>query len=72
MVKETEVAEAVTEKVVEAITEKIAKIPKCEIQWREGKGFIVCATKSDQKLASEMVIEGVVIEVRPDLLVKKK
>ncbi|GAI40207.1 unnamed protein product [marine sediment metagenome] len=48
---------------------KTKKIPKCNLEWREGKAVVVCDTKADQKIAYEMVVEGIIIEVKPDKVV---
>lgn len=54
----------------EEAVKKVAGIPKCKLEFREGKAVVVCETKEDQKIAYEAVIEGVVIEVRPEKVEK--
>jgi len=60
---------AIFEKGLETIKE-LAKVPRCKLNFRDGKAFIVCETKTDQKIAYEMVVEGIVIEVKPEKVVK--
>lgn len=55
------------EKSVEKIQD-LAKVPKCKIEFRDdGKAYVVCETKADQKIAYGAIIEGVIVEVKPEV-----
>ncbi len=54
------------------MTEKTDKIPRCNLEFRDGKAFVVCDTKADQKIAYEAVVEGITIEVKPERVVKSE
>lgn len=54
------------------MAEKIGKVPRCNLEFRDGKAFVVCDTKADQKIAYEAVVEGITIEVRPEKVVKSE
>lgn len=44
------------------------KVPKCEIEFRDdGKAYVLCETKEDQKIAYGAIIDGVIVEVKPDV-----
>lgn len=47
------------------------KIPKCNLEFKDGKAVVVCDTKEDQKMVYEMVVEGIVIEVKPEVKTEK-
>lgn len=40
------------------------KVPRCKLEFRDGKAVIVCLTKADQKQAYSLVSEGIIIEVK--------
>lgn len=45
--------------------ERVAKsVPKCRLEFRDGKAVIVCQSKADQKEAYDMVATGILIEVK--------
>ncbi|GAI61995.1 unnamed protein product [marine sediment metagenome] len=60
-----------SKKAFDASLEKIkelAKVPKCNIEFRDdGKAYVVCDTKADQKMAYGAIIEGVIVEVKPEV-----
>lgn len=40
------------------------KVPRCKLEFRDGKAIIVCDSKADQKDAYAMVADGIIIEVK--------
>lgn len=54
----------------EVLSEVVEGVPKCKLDFRDGRAFVVCETKEDQKLAYEAVVEGITIEVKPEKVLK--
>lgn len=51
---------------------ELAKVPKCKLVFLDdGKGglkaSVVCATKDDVGVASKAIIEGITIELKPEV-----